>query len=563
MSQVNTKEIYDVSSRSTSILDQLKVSSNSKFDVLIIGAGLAGQTAALTVAETMTVAIVCKNDVMQSASSRAQGGISAVYKEPDTIDSHIQDTLIAGAGLSNLIATQFIVENGRQAVEWLMMQNVPFTKNEDGVHLTREGGHSERRILHVDDFTGWSVQATLSKKLRQHPNISMFEAQTVVELIEGEDAMHSCAGAVLLDRNSGNMSHIFANSTIIATGGAGQIYSSATAPGASTGDGISLAWNLGCRVANLEFNQFHPTCLYDPRGEAFLISEAIRGEGGFLRLSNGERFMSKYDERQELAPRDIVSRAIFSEMKRNELEHVWLDISHKPADFVISHFPNIYEECLRRGFDMTKGPIPVKPASHYSCGGIVTNLNGRTDVDGLYAIGEAAYTGLHGANRLASNSLLECVVMGQSAAKDILLRNRKDATLSAKLFIPKNLTPNQSEAVDLAKVELRNLMWNYVGIVRTNDSLRAAMRRIDQLKAETTILYSDITTSPSLCELRSMLTVAKLSVQCAMTRKESRGCHFNSDQPNEVMKRCRPTILVPDGGAASNESRNENYLASV
>lgn len=556
-------KLHGASPQSANILDQLKTSSNSTFDVLIIGAGLAGQSAALTLAETMTVAVVCKNNVMESASSRAQGGISAVYKEPDTIESHVQDTLIAGAGLNNLIATQFIVENGRQAVQWLMAQNVPFTQNEDGVHLTREGGHSERRILHVDDFTGWAVQETLSKKLCQHSNISIFEEQTVIELIEGEDAMHACGGAILLDRNSGTISHIFANSTIIATGGAGQIYSSATAPGASTGDGISLAWNLGCRVANLEFNQFHPTCLHDPRGEPFLITEAVRGEGGYLRLSNGERFMSTYDERQELAPRDIVSRAIFSEMKRNGLEHVWLDISHKPADFVISHFPNIYEECLRRGFDMTKGPIPVKPASHYSCGGVVTNLNGRTDVDGLYAIGEASYTGLHGANRLASNSLLECVVMGQSAAKDILLRNRKSPSSSTKLFIPKNLKPNQSEAVNLAKVELRNLMWNYVGIVRTNDSLHAAMRRINQLKEETTILYSDITTSPSLCELRSMLTVAKLSVQCAMARKESRGCHFNSDQPDEVMKRCRPTILVPDGGAVSNQSSSANHLATI
>jgi L-aspartate oxidase len=347
------------------------------YDVLIIGAGLAGQVAALSLPPDFRVVIVCKTDILQSASSRAQGGISAVYREPDSIDSHVQDTLVAGAGLSNIHSTRFIVERGRQAVDWLASQGVPFTRDGSDIHLTREGGHSERRILHVDDFTGWAVQKTLSQSLRARPNITLLEGQTVVELIEEDAALHSCAGALLLDRRSGELTQIFAGATIIATGGAGQIYSSATAPGASTGDGISLAWKLGCRVANLEFNQFHPTCLFDPRGEPFLITEAVRGEGGLLRHADGERFMPNHDPREELAPRDIVSRAIFSEMKSRGVQHVWLDISHKSPDFVKSHFPNIHAECLRRGLDMTKEALPVRPASHYSCGGILTDLNGR------------------------------------------------------------------------------------------------------------------------------------------------------------------------------------------
>ena len=516
-------------------------------DVLIIGAGLAGQVAALRLAEHRKVIVICKDELMQSASAKAQGGISAVYRDPDTYDKHFDDTLIAGCGLNDPTITRHIVENGTAAVQWLISIGVPFTQNDNGYHLTREGGHSERRILHVDDMTGRAIQGVLSRKLRQHPNITVLEHHTALRLLSSMDSSNTCGGAIAINNTAKKQGTITATSTIIATGGSGKIYASATAPLSSSGSGIVLAWNIGCRVANLEFVQFHPTCMYSPGESSFLITEAVRGEGGLLKLPDGSRFMPDYDSRAELAPRDIVARAIYTEMKRLQIPAVLLDISHKPANFIRTHFPNIYQECLRRGIDITKEPIPVQPASHYTCGGVVTDASARTDVAGLYCIGEAAYTGLHGANRLASNSLLECVVMASESANSILSATTKHTpTIPTDTFNQdRALTIFEHEAITVATIELREAMWNYVGIVRSNASLAAAKRRIDQLISEVETLYGDCYPEPDLLDLRHLLTMANLVVRCAQDRKESRGCHFNRDWPH-LSQMARPTVLEPD-----------------
>ena len=518
---------------------------SSRFDVLVIGGGLAGQTAALNLAETKSVLLVCKKDLITSASSRAQGGISAVFMEPDSHEKHLEDTLIAGDRLNDIEASRFIIENSRQAVDWLIERGVPFTKKDGTYHLTREGGHSERRILHVDDLTGKAIQDTLSAQIQRHPHITVLEQHTAVELLLAEDDARACAGALLIDRE-GSQKEILADFTVLATGGAGQIFLHATAPCASTGDGIALAWNIGCRVANLEFLQFHPTCMYYPQGEPFLITEAVRGEGGLLRLPNGHRFMPDYDPRAELAPRDIVARAIYTEMKKHGIPAVHLDFSHRPPAFIRDHFPNIYRQCLERGIDITRAPIPVTPASHYTCGGVVTDVHGRTDIARLYCVGEAACTGFHGANRLASNSLLECVVVSQAAAKDIL---KQPHTTPVRAHVPQThplrcLTQQERNAIALAKGELRRLMWDYVGIVRDFASLEAASRRIRLLDEETTQLYARTLPETELIELRNLLTTAKLVVRCAQSRQESRGCHFNLDCPHTNPDPV-PTILTP------------------
>lgn len=516
-----------------------------KFDVLIIGSGLAGQSAALRLAEHCDVALISKRGIEDSASGWAQGGIAAVLDSRDSIEAHIQDTLIAGAWLNDGPATRFVVENGRSAIQWLIEQGVPFTKDDAGYHLTREGGHSARRVIHVADATGLAVQDTLTKKVRNHPRIRIFEDHIAIDLITGEKlgtSENRCFGAYVLNSRSGEVITMGAPHTLLATGGAGKVYLYTTNPDTSTGDGIAMAYRAGCRVANMEFIQFHPTCLYHPNAKSFLISEAVRGEGGLLCLPDGTRFMPEHDERGELAPRDIVARAIDFEMKKRGLDCVYLDISHKGEDFIREHFPNIYARCLELGIDITREPIPVVPAAHYTCGGVVSDLKGRTDVPGLYVAGEASCTGLHGANRLASNSLLECLVFSEAAVKDILA-NRNVAMPALPQWDESRVTDADEEVVISHNWdELRRFMWDYVGIVRTSKRLKRARHRIALLMREIDEFYANFRVSHDLIELRNLVVTADLIVRCAQQRKESRGLHFSPDFP-DLLKKARNTVL--------------------
>ena len=524
-----------------------------QFDVLIIGSGLAGLTVALKVASEKKVCLVSKRKINDSSSNWAQGGIAAVLTDDDSIEAHIQDTLIAGAGLCDQEVTRQVASHARETVEWLIAQGVPFTREEDdsGYHLTREGGHSHRRIIHAADATGHAVQKTLAEQVLSHPNITVLEDHIAVDLITSRKAgiatpqdNTECLGAYVLDNTNGKVMTIAAQNTVLATGGTGKVYLYTTNPDVSTGDGVAMAWRAGCRVANMEFVQFHPTCLFHPKAKSFLITEAVRGEGGILKLPNGARFMPKHDPREELAPRDVVARAIDFEMKKRGLDCVFLDISHKPADFVISHFPTIYRRCMELGIDITKEPIPVVPAAHYSCGGVMTDHTGRTDLANLYAIGETACTGLHGANRLASNSLLECMVFGQAAANDILAQPQKP---SVKLpYWDESRVTDADEEVIITHNwnELRRFMWNYVGIVRTNKRLTRAMHRIHLLRDEVHEFYSNFRVTNNLIELRNLLQVAELIVRSAMERHESRGLHYSKDYP-EMLDIAVPTVLEP------------------
>ena len=515
------------------------------YDVLIIGSGLAGQATALLLADHCKVLLISKRGLEETASSRAQGGIAAVLDNQDSIEAHIQDTFIAGAYLNDAKATRFVVENGRQAIEWLILQGVPFTKGDSGYHLTREGGHSARRIIHVADATGFAVQETLTRKVRAHPCISILENHIAIDLITGKKlglADNRCYGAYVLDNNTGEIKTLAARHTLIASGGAGKVYLYTTNPDTSTGDGIAMAWRAGCKVANMEFIQFHPTCLYHPEAKSFLISEAVRGEGGLLKLPDGTRFMPEHDARAELAPRDVVARAIDFEMKKRGLDCVFLDIAYKGADFIEAHFPNIRARCLELGIDITKAPIPVVPAAHYTCGGIVTDLKGRTGLPGLYAIGEASCSGLHGANRLASNSLLECVVFAKSACEDILA--------TPPLPFPKLPKWDESRVTDADEEvviahnwdELRRFMWDYVGIVRTTKRLKRALHRIHLLEREIEEFYANFRVSFNLIELRNLVVTASLIVRCALKRKESRGLHYSPDYP-DLLPKARSTVL--------------------
>ena len=524
-----------------------------QFDVLIIGSGLAGLTVALKVASEKKVCLVSKRKINDSSSNWAQGGIAAVLTDDDSIEAHIQDTLIAGAGLCDQEVTRQVASHARETVEWLIAQGVPFTREEDdsGYHLTREGGHSHRRIIHAADATGHAVQKTLAEQVLSHPNITVLEDHIAVDLITSRKAgiatpqdNTECLGAYVLDNTNGKVMTIAAQNTVLATGGTGKVYLYTTNPDVSTGDGVAMAWRAGCRVANMEFVQFHPTCLFHPKAKSFLITEAVRGEGGILKLPNGARFMPKHDPREELAPRDVVARAIDFEMKKRGLDCVFLDISHKPADFVISHFPTIYRRCMELGIDITKEPIPVVPAAHYSCGGVMTDHTGRTDLANLYAIGETACTGLHGANRLASNSLLECMVFGQAAANDILAQPQKP---SVKLpYWDESRVTDADEEVIITHNwnELRRFMWNYVGIVRTNKRLTRAMHRIHLLRDEVHEFYSNFRVTNNLIELRNLLQVAELIVRSAMERHESRGLHYSKDYP-EMLDIAVPSVLEP------------------
>ena len=516
-----------------------------RFDVLIIGSGLAGQSAALRLAKSCKVALISKRALEDSASSWAQGGIAAVLDSQDSIEAHIRDTITAGAFLNDAKATRFVIENGRHAIDWLINEGVPFTRDDVGYHLTREGGHSARRVIHVADATGFAVQDTLTRKVRQHPNIHILERHIAIDLITGDKlgmAEKRCFGAYALDSDSGEVVTIGAPHTLIATGGAGKVYLYTTNPDTSTGDGIAMAWRAGCRVANMEFIQFHPTCLYHPQAKSFLISEAVRGEGGLLRLPDGSRFMPEYDARAELAPRDVVARAIDFEMKKRGLDCVSLDISHKPAGFLAEHFPNILARCLELGIDITQEPIPVVPAAHYTCGGIITDLRARTDIPGLYAAGEASCTGLHGANRLASNSLLECLVFAEAAVKDILEQPDVSQPDLPEWDASRVTDPDEEIVISHNWDELRRFMWDYVGIVRTTKRLQRAQHRIRLLMREIEEFYSNFRVSHDLIELRNLVVTADLIVRCALQRRESRGLHFSRDFP-EMLPNAKNTVL--------------------
>ncbi|MEE8371874.1 MAG: L-aspartate oxidase [Sphingomonadales bacterium] len=528
------------------------------FDSLVIGSGAAGLTLALKLAETLSVALLSKSEMSVGATALAQGGIAAVLKAGDSIESHIEDTIAAGAGLSDPEAVRFVVEAGPGAIENLIGLGVPFTPHsevEEGFafHLTKEGGHSHRRVIHVDDATGAAVQSTLEAKARENPNIEIFENHLAIDLItgrhleaDGRDNAKNCHGAYVFDLTRKKVKTLQAKTTVLATGGASRVYLYSSNPDASTGDGIAMGWRAGCRVANMEFNQFHPTCLYHREAKSFLITEALRGEGAKVLLPDGTRFLQHFDPRAELAPRDIVARAIDHEMKRRGLPCVYLDISGKDADFVIGHFPNIYRRCLAYGFDITKEPIPVVPAAHYTCGGVMTDLAGKTDLDGLYAIGETAHTGLHGANRMASNSLLECLVLAAAAAGDIIetIAERQQPE-PAKHWDESRVTDSDEEVVVSHNwAELRRFMWDYVGIVRTNKRLERANRRIQMLMHEVEDYYGNFRVTKDLLELRNLLTAADLMVRSAMLRKESRGLHYTLDYP-DLLPEAKITVLEP------------------
>ena len=514
-------------------------------DILVIGSGLAGQSAALRLAEHCKVGLISKRSLEDSASSWAQGGIAAVLDIQDSVEAHIQDTLTAGAFLNDIPATSFVVENGRHAIDWLIEQGVPFSRENGAYHLTREGGHSARRVIHVADATGLAVQDVLTAKVRQHPNITILEQHIAIDLITGTKlgfADNRCYGAYVLNNESGEVITIGSRNTLIATGGAGKVYLYTTNPDTSTGDGIAMAWRAGCTVANMEFIQFHPTCLYHPQAKSFLISEAVRGEGGILRLPDGTRFMPDHDPRAELAPRDVVARAIDFEMKKRGLDCVYLDISHRPAEFLHEHFPNILARCLELGIDITQQPIPVVPAAHYTCGGVVTDLRARTNLPGLYVAGEAACTGLHGANRLASNSLLECIVFAEAAANDILAQSPVVIPPLPEWDESRVTDPDEEVVIAHNWDELRRFMWDYVGIVRTTKRLQRAQHRIRLLAREINDFYANFRISHDLIELRNLVVTADLIVRCALQRKESRGLHFSRDYP-AMLKTAKRSVI--------------------
>ena len=523
-------------------------------DVLIIGSGLAGLTSALKLADHKKVLIVSKREILDSSSQWAQGGVAAVMSNEDSIESHVKDTEFVGGGLTDPKVASFVASHGKEAIQWLNDLHVPFSRDDTThqFHLTKEGGHSHRRVVHAKDATGRAIQATLSEQVKAHANITILENHIAVDLITEKKSLkvdhiksNRCLGAYVLNNKTGKVITVSAQETILAAGGVSKVYLYTTNPDVSTGDGVAMAWRAGCRVANMEFIQFHPTCLFHPKAKSFLISEIVRGEGGLLKLPDGSRFMDEYDARGELASRDIVARAIDFEMKKRGIDCVYLDISHKSPDFIKSHFPTIYARCLELGIDITKEWIPVVPAAHYSCGGVMTNLAGQTDLAHLYAIGETAYTGLHGANRLASNSLLECLVFGEAVAKHIL-QSKVDSTSFELPHWDESRVTDADEEILITHTwnELRRFMWNYVGIVRTNKRLSRALHRIHMLRDEVHEFYTNFKVSHNLIELRNLLQVAELIVESAIARHESRGLHFSRDYPKQL-KIAKPTIMTP------------------
>lgn len=535
-------------------------------DVLIIGGGAAGLSMALRLAANTRVAIISKAPNMDGSTYYAQGGVSAVISDEDSFESHIEDTLRVGGGLSKLETVKFTVEHGPENIRWMQELGVPFSSDifnagKRELHLTREGGHAHRRVVHAADATGKAISDTLENHARHHKNITFYEHHIAVDLITTEkqgykDTPNTCIGAYVLNHRTNHVETFQARFVVLATGGASKVYLYTSNPDGSTGDGIAMAWRAGCSVSNMEFNQFHPTCLYHPEAKSYLISEAVRGEGGKLLLPDGQQFMHKFDDRGELAPRDIVARAIDHEMKRLGVPCVYLDISHRSPAFIESHFPTIYKSCLHFGIDITKDPIPVVPAAHYTCGGVNTDLHGRTDINNLYAIGETAHTGLHGANRLASNSLLECLVFAQSAAEDV------DAVIDQAYQYRKISNWDESRVTDSDEDvvishnwdELRRFMWDYVGIVRTNKRLERAMHRASLLQQEIDDYYSNFRISSDLIELRNLTVVAELIIRSAMARKESRGLHFSLDYPvADETSVAKDTVLKPQHKLTSDQ----------
>jgi L-aspartate oxidase len=524
--------------------------------VLVIGGGLAGLTVALRLAEQdIQVTLLAKRELTEGSSAQAQGGIAAVLTEGDSLESHVDDTLLAGAGLCDRETVEYVVNGGPNCVDWLIEQGVQFTRDDDGetFHLTREGGHSHRRVIHATDATGWAVVQTLEAKVRQHANIKILEQYLAVDIITsaklGAAGPNRALGVYALDKHSGHVEALTADKVVLATGGASKVYLYTSNPDTSTGDGIAMAWRAGCRISNMEFVQFHPTCLYHPQAKSFLISEAMRGEGAHLVLEDGTRFMEAYDERGELASRDIVARAIDAEMKRGGYSNVYIDIRHKPARFIEEHFPNITRRCAELGFDIARERIPVVPAAHYTCGGVVTDLQGMSDVDGLYVVGESACTGLHGANRLASNSLLECLVFAMGAAAHIGTEVQQE--LPPRPEVPgwdESQVSDPDEQIVVAHNwdELRRAMWDYVGIVRTTKRLERARHRVDLLQEEIREYYSNFRIDNNLIELRNLVQVAELIIDCALSRKESRGLHYTRDYPEAADAEPDNTVLEPE-----------------
>lgn len=507
-------------------------------DVLIVGAGAAGLSTALHLANTHRVLLIGKDDLNAGSTAQAQGGVAAVTRAEDSLEAHVDDTLKAGAGLCDPNVVNFVVAKANSAVSRLVELGVPFDRTGDGFQLANEGAHSFPRVLHVADGTGQAIAATLVRRVREHPNIEVLVNRIAIDLITSKklgNQDNKVHGLYILDRTLNRVETITIPCIVLATGGASKVYKYTSNPDGATGDGIAIAARAGCRISNMEFNQFHPTCLYHPSATSFLISEAVRGEGGKLILPNGERFMHRFDERAELASRDIVARAIDFEMKRLGTPCLYLDVSHLSGTFIQQRFPTIFEKLMSVGIDMTCEPIPVVPAAHYTCGGILVNQDGCTDIDGLYAVGETACTGLHGANRLASNSILECLVFADTTATHI--QDHWTTIEQQRTEVPEwdeSLVTESEEDVVLSQDwgELRGFMWNYVGIVRTNQRLQRAARRIDLLKREVHEYYAHHKVNSDLLELRNLILVAELIVKAAQWRQESRGLHFNKDYPD-------------------------------
>ena len=533
-------------------MDMSNFETSHQFDVIVVGSGGAGLSLALSLPDHFKIAVLAKSALTDASTYFAQGGVAAVLDKTDSIQQHIDDTMIAGSHLCEMDAVRQTVEGGRPSVDFLLEQGVQFTLDDEAqLHLTREGGHSQRRIIHAADATGKAISTTLIERAQQKENIRIFENFIAIDLITtqklGEfDVENRAVGLYALDEANEKVHTFLAPFTALACGGAMKAYLYTSNPDIATGDGIAMAYRAGCRVANMEFNQFHPTCLYHPQARSFLITEAMRGEGAYLRLPDGERFMLRFDERAELAPRDIVARTIDHEIKRLGIRHVWLDITHQPPAFVKEHFPTLYARLLELGIDITTEMIPVVPAAHYTCGGVVVDEHSQTDIAGLYAIGETSYTGLHGANRMASNSLLECFVYGMSAAKHMTEQSHQHFEAPTVPEWDATQVTNADEDVVILQNwdELRQTMWNYVGIVRTTKRLQRALHRIEMLKREITEYYQDYYVSKNLIELRNLVLVSEMIVRCAMQRKESRGLHYTLDYP-EQSDELRKTVLTP------------------
>ena len=514
-----------------------------KTDILIIGSGAAGLTAAIELSDRFKVAVISKNQIIDSSTWYAQGGIAAVLAKEDSTKSHIEDTLKVGDGLCNREAVEFCIENGREAISWLEDCGVVFTKNKKNsdLHLTQEGGHSFRRVVHADDATGREVSDSLAAKVLRNKNIKILENHLAVDLIIKNK---KCFGAYVFNKNKEKVLTISAGAVILATGGASKAYLYTSNPDGASGDGYALAWRAGCRLENMEFNQFHPTCLFHPEAKSFLISEALRGEGAILKTLSGVPFMKKYNSKGDLASRDIVARSIDNEMKVSGTDNVFLDISHRPPKEIKKSFPSIFKKCLEFGFDITKSPIPVVPAAHYTCGGIVTDLDGRTDISNLYAIGETSCTGLHGANRMASNSLLECIVFAKAAANDIKINFNLDRSSVPEWDNSKVIKAGENILINHNWDASRRLMWNYVGIVRSNDRLKKAKDKMKLITSEVKEFYKNYEVTSDFLELRNLVLVSELIIKSAIKRKESRGLHYNLDYPKKF-KKASSTILSP------------------